>query len=85
MLAPPVRRWIVIPPFRRARRFIPKTPRQRVGRWNLPRGAKWDAVVAQVQESLDRHGVSRDTVEIVRYDPVVPKAFDTAAWLTTAA
>lgn len=48
----------------------------------LPKGEAWDAVAAKVQASLDQHGVSKQLVEIVRYDPVVPKEFDTAEWLT---
>jgi hypothetical protein len=47
----------------------------------LPNGPKWDAVAAQVQAKLDALGVSRDLVEVVRYDPVVPKGFDAGEWL----
>ena len=50
----------------------------------LPRGEQWDAVAATVQAKLDALGVSRELLEIVRYDPVVPKDFDTTAWLQPA-
>lgn len=47
----------------------------------LPDGAQWDAIADQTKSLLAEKGVRSDLVEVVRYTPAVPEAFDTAGWL----